>query len=181
MRPATHDTEVPPVVPLPDLPGAAPPGLFQGLAQRLRKSVGSQDRTEAGVVLATSRHRLWQRYGPDGVFAFERAVGGLVDAMAARGLAGTLAYIDDSPLLTHLGVLPADAGDAASAARVVRQLAARPSWTGPVARYVLLPGGDGPLPPHRPPDPAPRAGGGTGRNRGRSAIRGAGPCRTPGR
>jgi hypothetical protein len=114
--------------------------------------------TPAGVLVVTSHHRLWQRYGPDGVFAVERAAGRLVDAMSARGLTASLVYTDDSPLLGRLGILPADSGDANGVARVIREVTKQLSWSGAHVPYVLLLGDDGVVPSHRPENPAPEDG-----------------------
>lgn len=107
------------------------------------------------VLLITSRHRLWQRYGADGLAAIERSIGDLCDAMALRGLAGTLLYTDDSPLATCLGVLPSDPRRPESVAQLVRQVADRLRWTEEQARYVLILGDDGVVPFHRLPNPSP--------------------------
>jgi hypothetical protein len=107
------------------------------------------------VLIVSSRHRLWQRYGADGVFAVERALGDLVAAMAERDMAGTLVYVDDSPLLGHLGVLPARDGSAEAVARTVRDLCARMAFFEEAARYVLLVGDDGIVPFHRLENPSP--------------------------
>jgi len=115
---------------------------------------GGGAQTAPAVLIVSSRHRLWQRYGDDGLYAIERAVGDLVGAMAQRGLVGTLAYVDDSPLLSTLGILPATPGRADEAARVVRELALRMRITEEDARYVLLLGDDGVLPFHRLANPS---------------------------
>ena len=106
------------------------------------------------TLIVSSRHRLWQRHGSEGVFAIERAVGDLCAAMAARGIAGTPLYVDDSPLLTALGVLPADPADPADVARVIRDVAARLSWTEEEARHILILGDDGIVPFFRLPNPS---------------------------
>jgi hypothetical protein len=124
----------------------------RGLAGRLRRTKGPTEAPAALVV--TSRHQLWQRYGSDGVFAIERALGDLFAAMAERGLAGTLVYADDSPLLSCLGVLPADPTRPESVARVIQGVSARLAWTEEAARYVLLVGDDGIVPFHRLPNPS---------------------------
>lgn len=122
-----------------------------GLAAR-RAPRGEEE--APAVLLVSSRHRLWQRYGPDGVFAIERAIGELVEAMAARGLSATLAYADDSPLLSTLGVLPASPESPREVARVVRDLCDRLAWTEERVRYVLLLGDEGVLPFHRVDNPS---------------------------
>ncbi len=117
--------------------------------------MSSTPESPSGVLIVTSHHRLWQRYGPDGVFAVERAAGRLIDAMSARGLAGNLVYTDDSPLLGRMGVLPADPGDAAGSARVVREVCEQLAWSNQQTPYVLLLGDDGIVPTHRPANPSP--------------------------
>ncbi len=112
-------------------------------------------RLASAVLIVTSRHRLWQRYGADGVAAIERAVGELSAAMAARGLSGTLLYADDSPLATCLGLLPADVRRPEAIAQLVRGVASRLAWTEEQARYVLILGDDGVVPFHRLPNPSP--------------------------
>lgn len=107
----------------------------------------------AAALIVTSRHRLWQRYGPEGIFAIEHAVAGLTTAMDRRGLSGTLIYADGSPLLTALGVLPAAPSEPGGVARVVRDVARRMAWTEEAARFVLLLGDDGIVPFHRLPNP----------------------------
>jgi hypothetical protein len=109
------------------------------------------------VLIVTSRNRLWQRYGPDGVEAVERAVADLVDAMAERQLAGTPVYTDDSPLLTNFGILPADPGQPSSVARVLSELGERCGWLDEIPRYVLILGDDGVVPFHRTENPSPDA------------------------
>jgi hypothetical protein len=116
---------------------------------------GGRSAPSPAVLLVSSRHRLWQRYGADGVFAIERAVGDLVLAMSQGGLYGTVLYVDDSPLLARLGVLPADVADPASVARAIRGVAGRMAWLDEDARYVLLLGDDGIVPFHRVPNPSP--------------------------
>jgi len=106
------------------------------------------------MLVVSSRHRLWQRYGPDGVFAIEQAVGDLIEAQAARGVAGTLVYTDDSALLGRLGVLPPEGG-AGPVARMVRQVAARLAEVDEAVRYVLILGDDGVVPFDRPANPVP--------------------------
>ncbi len=137
------------------LPGTARLG---GSVDRIKRvwsaSADAPDQATA-VMLLSSRHRLWQRYGPEGVFAFERAVGELIEAMAARGLSGSLVYVDDSPLLARYGVLPAETGQPAQVARLVRELSERMTWTEEALRYVLILGDDGILPFDRPDNPAP--------------------------
>lgn len=115
----------------------------------------SSARADKSVLIVSSRHRLWQRYGAEGVFAIERAVGDLVAAMAMRGLYGTLVYTDDSPLLGRLGVLPADTGRAGSVARTIRSVAERMAWFEEEAHYVLVLGDDGIVPFHRVDNPSP--------------------------
>jgi len=122
-------------------------------ARRLMPPPG--ERRSPAVLIVSSRHRLWQRYGPDGVFAIERALGDLVAAMAERGLAGTPVYVDDSPLLGQLGILPADPGRPEAVTRVIRELARRMAWLEEEARYVLLLGDDGVVPFHRSANPSP--------------------------
>jgi len=107
----------------------------------------------AAALIVTSRHRLWQRYGPDGIFAIEHAVGALTAAMDRRGIGGTLIYADGSPLLTALGVLPAASSEPRGVARVVRDVARRMAWTEEAARFVLLLGDDGIVPFHPLPNP----------------------------
>ena len=129
---------------------------MRGALQRM--SFASLRRRETAettaVMIVTSRHRLWQRYGDKGVFEIERAVGKLIESMAMRGLSGTLAYIDDGPILSALGVLPASPGDAADVARVVRSLGERLALTDEVARHVLILGDDGIVPFHRLENPS---------------------------
>lgn len=140
-------------------------GLGSGLMGRTRAVrrlarwvVGRRnDELVPAALIVTSRHRLWQRYGPDGVFAIERAVGELCDAMAERGLFGTLVYTDDSPLHKCLGVLPAENGRAESVARLLQSIDERLEWTDEQARYVLLLGDDGVIPFHRLTNPSPDA------------------------
>lgn len=131
-------------------------GLAHGTLRRLSARLG-RERTPAPAtcLIVTSRHRLWQRYGPEGVQAVEQAVGDLAEAMAGRGLTGTLVYVDDSALLTRLGVLPADPGQAAPVARVIRDLAARLAASGERVRYVLILGGHEVVPFDRPENPSP--------------------------
>lgn len=114
----------------------------------------SQPETPA-VLIVTSRHRLWQRYGPSGVGAIERALGELMGAMAARGLSATVLYPDDSPLLGRFGVLPADTSRPGDVARVIRELGDRMRWTEERVRYVLLIGDEDVLPHDRPANPSP--------------------------
>ncbi|MCB0218039.1 MAG: hypothetical protein KDH92_15455 [Chloroflexi bacterium] len=132
-------------------------GLTGGLGRigRLLSAGRAESAVMPAVMIVSSRHRLWQRYGPDGVFAIERAVGELIEAMDARGLSGTLVYADDSPLLGRFGVLPADTGRADQVARVVRELAARMAWTEESVGHVLILGDDGIVPFDRPTNPAP--------------------------
>ncbi len=106
------------------------------------------------VLIVSSRHRLWQRYGDEGVFEIERAVGQLIESMAMRGLSGTLAYVDDGPILSALGVLPAMPGDADDVARVVRSLGDRLALTEENARHILIIGDDGIVPFHRLENPS---------------------------
>lgn len=122
-------------------------------ARLLTRPAQAEPPTRSGVVLLTSRHRLWQRYGPEGVFAVEGAVGEWMAAAAERGLSGTLVYADDSPLLSRLGLLPPDAGDPAELARLVRGLAERLAWTEETLRHVLILGDDGIIPFHRVANP----------------------------
>lgn len=127
-------------------------GTVRHLATR-RRAASAAPRPTAAALIVTSRHRLWQRYGPDGIYAIEHAVGQLTAAMDRRGLAGTLVYADGSPLLTALGVLPAAPGEPDGVARVVRDVARRMVWTEEAARFVLLLGDDGIVPFHRLPNP----------------------------
>jgi hypothetical protein len=124
----------------------------------LRKSALQPAQAPGSVLIVTSRHRLWQRYGPDGVFAVERAVGRLVDAMAARGLAGTLTYTDDSPFLGHMGVMTASANDAGGTSRVIREVSDRLAWSEQPVGHVLILGDDGIVPFGRPDNPTPEDG-----------------------
>lgn len=131
---------------------------FRQRLPRLRPLVGIAPEPEPvlpALLIASSRHRLWQRYGPQGLQAIERALGELMDAMAARKLSATLLYVDDSPLLARLGVLPADSSRPADLARVVREVADRLSWTEERVRYLLLIGDEGVLPHDRPANPSP--------------------------
>lgn len=107
------------------------------------------------MLVVTSRQRLWQRYGPAGLGAVEAAVGDLVEAVAARGRGAVLVYADDSPLLARLGVLPAETGQPAEVARVVRQTSARLAGLGEPVTDVLLLGDDGVVPFDRPANPSP--------------------------
>jgi hypothetical protein len=131
---------------------------FGGLARRISKSLNKSRELGAGVLIVTSRHKMWQKYGPSGLESIERAVGELADGMAARGLEPVFAYADDSPLLSQFGVLPADTRSADSVSRTVRDLAARMAWTEQSMRYVLLLGDDGVIPFHRPDNPSPEDG-----------------------
>jgi hypothetical protein len=133
--------------------GPDAPGSLARLVARLTGSAKAAP--QPAVVILTSRHRLWQRYGPDGVFAIERAVGDLMGAMAEDGLSATLVYADDSPLLTRLGLLPAETGDSVELGRLVRGLTARLRWTEEAVRYVLILGDDGIVPFHRCSNPTP--------------------------
>ncbi|MFN8423179.1 MAG: hypothetical protein U0470_07210 [Anaerolineae bacterium] len=135
---------------MPLVPSCA--GTVRHLATR-RRAASAAPRPTAAALIVTSRHRLWQRYGPDGIYAIEHAVGQLTAAMDRRGLAGTLVYADGSPLLTALGVLPAAPGEPDGVARVVRDVARRMVWTEEAARFVLLLGDDGIVPFHRLPNP----------------------------
>jgi hypothetical protein len=128
---------------------------WTAVRRRLRKNGRAANGQSSAVLIVTSRHRLWQRYGPDGVFAIERAIGRLVDAMAARGLSGALTYTDDSPLLSHLGVMTATTGDASGAARVVRDVSERLAWSDQPVGHVLILGGDDVVPMGRPENPTP--------------------------
>lgn len=124
--------------------------IARGIGARMARAGGPPpDGPAPAMLIVSSRHRLWQRYGPDGVLALEQAVGDLVAALDQRGISGTLLYVDDSPLLTMLGVLPAQPGDPADVARVVREVAARLTLTDEHARYLLLLGDDGIVPHHR--------------------------------
>jgi hypothetical protein len=133
-------------------------GLFgRSLARmgRLWKGQSEAAGLAPTCIILSSRHRLWQRYGPDGVFAIERAVEDLQSAMSTHGLTGTLVYADDSPLLGRYGVLPAEIGKPNSVARMLRELAERLSWTEESVQSVLILGDDGILPFDRPQNPAP--------------------------
>lgn len=110
---------------------------------------------EGTVLVLSSRHRLWQRYGADGVFAVERAVGELLEAMSQRGLMGMLVYADDSPLLTRLGILPANTGQPESVARLVRALCGRMAYMEASPKYVLILGDEGIVPFGRLANPSP--------------------------
>ncbi len=127
---------------------------------RLARHAHARLRSEPWTIVApatlivSSRHRLWQRYGPEGVFDIERAMGALCRAMAERGIAGTPLYIDDSPLLTAFGVLPADPSQPRDIARVIREVSARMAWTDEEVRDVLLIGDDGIVPFFRLPNPS---------------------------
>ncbi len=133
--------------------------MVKGCAASVRRAAAGRRAAGGGVapapavLIVTSRHRLWQRYGPDGIYAIEHAVGGLAAAMDRRGLAGTLLYVDGSPLLTALGVLPAAPGEPDGVARVVRDVARRMAFTEETARFVLVLGDDGIVPFHRLPNP----------------------------
>lgn len=133
--------------------------MVKGCAASVRRATAGRSAAAAAlqpapaVLIVTSRHRLWQRYGPDGIYAIEHAVGALTAAMDRRGLAGTLVYVDGSPLLTALGVLPAAPGEPDGVARVVRDVARRMALTEEAARFVLLLGDDGIVPFHRLPNP----------------------------
>lgn len=134
--------------------GAAPTTKRAGVLSALgrMRSAALQrrgDETTTAVLIVTSRHRLWQRYGDEGVFEIERAIVQLVESMAMRELSGTLAYIDDGPILSALGVLPATPGDADDVARVVRSLGDRLRLTDEDVRHVLIIGDDGIVPFHR--------------------------------
>jgi hypothetical protein len=109
------------------------------------------------VLIVSSRNRLWQRYGPEGLEAIELAVEDLVDAMSERNLAGTPVYTDDSPLLTNFGILPADSGQPSSVSRVLNELAERCGWLDEVPRYVLIIGDDDVVPFYRLENPSPDA------------------------
>lgn len=131
---------------------------FRQRLPRLRPLVGfapEPDPTVPAMLIASSRHRLWQRYGPQGLQAIERALDELMDAMAARGLSATLLYVDDSPLLARLGVLPADSSRPTDLARVFREVTDRLRWTEERVRYLLLIGDEGVLPHDRPANPSP--------------------------
>lgn len=136
-----------------DASGDPPEGAWGRLRRRIRSD--SARPASEGMLILASRHRLWQRYGPDGVFAVERAVGELVDALALRGLGGTLVYTDDSPILARLAILPPDPDRPESVARLVRQVAARLGEGGERLRYVLILGDDGVVPFDRPENPVP--------------------------
>lgn len=109
---------------------------------------------QPAVLVLSSRHRLWQRHGAEGVFAVERAVGDLMVAMGERGLSATLLYADDSPLLGRLGLLPADVTDPASVTRLVQAVTQRLCWTEEQVRYLLILGDDDVVPFHRLENPA---------------------------
>jgi hypothetical protein len=121
---------------------------------RERWSTEPEAPVSPATLIVSSRHRLWQRHGSEGVFAIERAVGELCAAMAMRDLGGTPLYVDDSPLLTALGVLPADPSQAADVARVIREVAHRLAWTEEDARHILILGDDGIIPFFRLPNPS---------------------------
>lgn len=130
-----------------------------GLPSALRRIGWTRGRIDEGdtttaVLIVSSRHRLWQRYGDEGVFEIERAIGQLVESMAMRGLSGTLAYVDDGPILSALGVLPAVPTDADDVARVVRSLGERLALTEETARHVLIVGDGGIVPFHRLDNPS---------------------------
>ena len=119
-------------------------------------AIAPEERPETpAMLIVSSRHRLWQRYGPSGVYAVERALGELMDAMALRGLSATVLYPDDSPLLARFGVLPADTGRPNDMARVIRELSDRMRWTEERVRYLLLIGDEDILPHDRPANPSP--------------------------
>jgi hypothetical protein len=124
-----------------------------GWRRWLARGGARHDAWQPSVLIVTSRHRLWQRHGPEGVFAIERAVGDLVSAMAEHGLSGTLVYVDDSPLLTRLGLLPAEPGTADTITTLVRAVAERLAWTEEAVRYLLVLGDDGIVPFHRLENP----------------------------
>jgi hypothetical protein len=124
---------------------------------RSRREVSRSAPDAPAVLIVTRRQRLWQRYGPEGVFAIERAVGDLVGAMAERGLAGTFVYIDDGAILGALGVLPPEGSDADAVARTVRAVVARMTLLEEDARYVLILGGDDVVPFKRDENPSPDA------------------------
>ena len=127
---------------------------LESLRSRVASRSSMQSATSTALVIS-SRHRLWQRYGPDGVFLIERALGELFEAMGRRGISGALAYTDDSPLLGQFGVLPARPGDARDIARVVRELGQRIQFLDQDLRYVLILGDDGIVPFDRPTNPSP--------------------------
>ncbi|MEO8084031.1 MAG: C25 family cysteine peptidase [Ardenticatenales bacterium] len=127
-------------------------GTVRHLTTR-RRAASAVPRPTAAALIVTSRHRLWQRYGPEGIFAIEDGVRALTAAMDRRGLTGTLVYADGSPLLTALGVLPAAPSEPDGVARVVRDVARRMVWTEEAARFVLILGDDGIVPFHRLPNP----------------------------
>lgn len=119
-------------------------------------AIAPEARTDTpAMLIVSSRHRLWQRYGPSGVDAVERALGELMDAMALRGLSATVLYPDDSPLLARFGVLPADTSRPGDMARVIRELSDRMRWTEERVRYLLLIGDEDILPHDRPANPSP--------------------------
>lgn len=127
-------------------------GTLRRLSARLGRGPGPQPAT---CLILASRHRLWQRYGPEGVQAVEQAVGDLAEAMARNAVTGTLIFTDGSPLLTRLGVLPAEAGQAAPVARMIRDVSARLAAAGERVRYVLILGGHDVVPFDRPANPSP--------------------------
>ncbi len=125
---------------------------WRRLLPRWRRTTEPPD--QPGVLILSSRHRLWQRHGSEGVFAVERAVGDLMAAMAEHSLSATFLYADDSPLLSQLGLLPADVTDPTSVMRLVRAVSERLRWTEEEVRYLLILGDDSVLPFHRLANPA---------------------------